>query len=184
MLRCFFLRALFQFSPNSSLRQCCRYSREDGMLANFTKQLHLAGIASAFYMEMLQHHIVMYIKPWYRIGPYAIGLLLGYCLAVWQDRKREAVVCGRLKRNVMWIAAFVAAVVAIFGLYPSLQVSALSCYISLAACRSNDESEQSVLPNEVRNFRIDMLSFLRFCGNAKTRRHSSLQYFKHSNDGG
>uniref|UniRef100_F1KU81 Nose resistant to fluoxetine protein 6 n=1 Tax=Ascaris suum TaxID=6253 RepID=F1KU81_ASCSU len=76
---------------------------------------------TTFNRDFVEHHIVMYIKPWYRIGPYAIGLLLGYCLAVWQDRKREAVVCGRLKRNVMWIAAFVAAVVAIFGLYPSLQ---------------------------------------------------------------
>ena len=33
---------------------------------------------------LFQHHIELYIKPQYRIGPYIIGILLGYYLAKYQ----------------------------------------------------------------------------------------------------
>ncbi|VDK50888.1 unnamed protein product [Anisakis simplex] len=86
-----------------------------------------------FSADFIQHHLVMYIKPWYRIGPYIVGLLLGYYLAgihyITQsscDYKQNSISRSEKQRSMHfiiggWSLAFVAGFWAIFGLYPSLQ---------------------------------------------------------------
>uniref|UniRef100_A0A0M3I004 Acyl_transf_3 domain-containing protein n=1 Tax=Ascaris lumbricoides TaxID=6252 RepID=A0A0M3I004_ASCLU len=73
-----------------------------------------------FSADFVQHHIMMYIKPWYRIGPYVIGILLGYHLASIQSSnvKMSLTKCHQLAG---WVFACVAAFCIIFGLYPALQ---------------------------------------------------------------
>ncbi|KAI6213891.1 Acyltransferase 3 domain-containing protein [Aphelenchoides besseyi] len=73
-----------------------------------------------FNPDYILHHLVIYIKPWYRIGPYIIGLLLGYHLAGFQSQTQKKarsvrfMLCG-------WTLASVAGFWSLYGLYPSLQ---------------------------------------------------------------
>lgn len=75
-----------------------------------------------FNPDFIQHHLVIYIKPWYRIGPYIVGLLLGYYLAGFHQspqkktRSVHFVVGG-------WLLASAAGFWALYGLYPALQAS-------------------------------------------------------------
>ncbi|VDM51323.1 unnamed protein product [Toxocara canis] len=78
---------------------------------------------SIFNEDFVENHIVIYVKPWYRVGPYAMGLLLGYCLAIRQQCKSDFFEFRRIQKYAMWATAFVAAVLSMFGIYPSLQVS-------------------------------------------------------------
>ncbi|VDL76363.1 unnamed protein product [Nippostrongylus brasiliensis] len=66
------------------------------------------------------HHIELYIKPQYRIGPYIIGIILGYYLANYQ---RQAVKPTRSTKFIVvgWMIGFACGFWALFGLYPSLQ---------------------------------------------------------------
>lgn len=63
----------------------------------------------------------MYIKPHYRIGPYIVGLLLGYYLANLQ--KAPVQIQPTLQFKITgWCLAFIGGFWSLFGLYPSLQV--------------------------------------------------------------
>uniref|UniRef100_A0A9J2P0Z0 Acyltransferase 3 domain-containing protein n=2 Tax=Ascaris TaxID=6251 RepID=A0A9J2P0Z0_ASCLU len=92
-----------------------------GMIAwNFPPTQLLWKQPDIFSADFIQHHIVMYIKPWYRIGPYIIGLLLGYYIAgvqrLAQKVQRSPHFCV-----IGWSLASLAGFWAIFGLYPALQ---------------------------------------------------------------
>ncbi|CAJ0606680.1 unnamed protein product [Cylicocyclus nassatus] len=67
-----------------------------------------------------QHFIELYIKPQYRIGPYIIGIILGYYLANYQ---RIAVKPARSAKFqvIGWSIGFLCGFWGLFGLYPSLQ---------------------------------------------------------------
>lgn len=73
-----------------------------------------------FNPDYIKHHLLIYIKPQYRIGPYVVGLLLGYYLAGFQaqtqkkQRSRKFVFIG-------WTIAILTGFWALYGLYPSLQ---------------------------------------------------------------
>ena len=75
-----------------------------------------------FNPDFIQHHLIIYIKPWYRIGPYIVGLLLGYHLAGFhaaaqkKTRSLQFMIAG-------WTIAAAAGFWALYGLYPALQVS-------------------------------------------------------------
>ncbi|KAI6198377.1 Nose resistant to fluoxetine protein 6 [Aphelenchoides fujianensis] len=73
-----------------------------------------------FTPDYILHHLVIYIKPWYRIGPYIVGLLLGYHLAGFQSQTQKK---SRSTRFVVvgWALATIAGFWALYGLYPSLQ---------------------------------------------------------------
>lgn len=64
----------------------------------------------------------MYIKPQYRIGPYIVGLLLGYYLVVFQKYGTQKRQRSAEFQAIGWICASFACFWAIFGLYPALQV--------------------------------------------------------------
>uniref|UniRef100_A0AC35TZB4 Acyl_transf_3 domain-containing protein n=1 Tax=Rhabditophanes sp. KR3021 TaxID=114890 RepID=A0AC35TZB4_9BILA len=68
--------------------------------------------------DYIAHHLIMYIKPWYRISPYIVGLLLGYYLAGLQPNKSKIQVKYQI---IGWGLACLAGFWALFGLYPSLQ---------------------------------------------------------------
>ena len=51
---------------------------------NFPPTQFLWRQPEMFNLNFIQHHIELYIKPQYRIGPYIIGILLGYYLAKYQ----------------------------------------------------------------------------------------------------
>uniref|UniRef100_A0A183BMS4 Acyl_transf_3 domain-containing protein n=1 Tax=Globodera pallida TaxID=36090 RepID=A0A183BMS4_GLOPA len=77
-----------------------------------------------FSPDFIKHHLVIYIKPWYRIGPYLVGLVLGFVLAVQSvspQRKRSE--DARSFRFVWagWAMACGAGFWSVFGLYPALQ---------------------------------------------------------------
>ncbi|VDM53938.1 unnamed protein product [Angiostrongylus costaricensis] len=73
-----------------------------------------------FNPNFIQHHLELYIKPQYRIGPYIIGLVLGYYMANYQ---RQAVKTVRSTKFIMlgWLAGFLCGFWALYGVYPSLQ---------------------------------------------------------------
>ncbi|KJH48246.1 hypothetical protein DICVIV_05658 [Dictyocaulus viviparus] len=101
---------------------------------NFPPTQFLWKQPEIFNPNFIQHHIELYIKPQYRIGPYIIGLLLGYYLANYQ---RQAVKKIRNKVTsttiqlltsiecvysaVGWLICFLCGFWSLFGLYPSLQ---------------------------------------------------------------
>uniref|UniRef100_A0A0R3RKK6 Acyl_transf_3 domain-containing protein n=1 Tax=Elaeophora elaphi TaxID=1147741 RepID=A0A0R3RKK6_9BILA len=70
--------------------------------------------------NFMEHFVMMYIKPQYRIAPYIIGLLLGHHLAKIQAKK----VCNKRHSAVFiacgWILAIFLALISIYGLYPIL----------------------------------------------------------------
>lgn len=51
---------------------------------NFPPTQFLWKQPEMFNPNFIQHHLELYIKPQYRIGPYLIGILLGYQLARYQ----------------------------------------------------------------------------------------------------
>uniref|UniRef100_A0A915DY07 Acyltransferase 3 domain-containing protein n=1 Tax=Ditylenchus dipsaci TaxID=166011 RepID=A0A915DY07_9BILA len=83
--------------------------------------LNLWKQPAIFSPDFILHHLVIYIKPQYRIGPYIVGLLLGYYLANFhgQTHKKQA----RSVRFICvgWAIALIAGFWSVFGLYPSLQ---------------------------------------------------------------
>ncbi|KHJ75377.1 hypothetical protein OESDEN_25007 [Oesophagostomum dentatum] len=88
--------------------------------SNFPPTQFLWRQPEMFNPNFIQHHIELYIKPQYRIGPYIIGIILGYYLANYQ---RMAVKPARSAKFVVigWIVGFLCGFWALFGLYPSLQ---------------------------------------------------------------
>ncbi|GMS82974.1 hypothetical protein PENTCL1PPCAC_5149 [Pristionchus entomophagus] len=87
---------------------------------NFPPTQFLWKQPAIFNPNFIQHHIELYIKPHFRIGPYLIGIMLGYYLAFFQ---RKAIKPERTPLFVAtgWALATLAGFWAIFGLYPSLQ---------------------------------------------------------------
>nr|CDJ92267.1 Acyltransferase 3 domain containing protein [Haemonchus contortus] len=87
---------------------------------NFPPTQFLWRQPEMFNPNFIQHHIEIYIKPQYRIGPYIIGLMLGYILANFQ---RQAIKPMRSAAFVAtgWLVGFLCGFWALFGLYPSLQ---------------------------------------------------------------
>ncbi|VDM46285.1 unnamed protein product [Toxocara canis] len=71
-----------------------------------------------FNANYMQHFSQMYIKPHYRIGPYIIGLILGYHLAELRnsaiDRSRKLIAMG-------WTLSTFAGLLSVYGLYPILR---------------------------------------------------------------
>ncbi|VDM99374.1 unnamed protein product, partial [Thelazia callipaeda] len=74
-----------------------------------------------FSADFIKHHLLVYIKPQYRIGPYIIGLLLGYYLVMFQKSTPPKRQRSMEMQMLGWIVASVACFWAIFGLYPALQ---------------------------------------------------------------
>ncbi|PAV87480.1 hypothetical protein WR25_18616 [Diploscapter pachys] len=72
-----------------------------------------------FNHNFIQHHIEIYIKPQFRIGPYIIGILLGYYLACYQ---RKTIKPERSNNHIagVWIVGLGCTLGALYGLYPSL----------------------------------------------------------------
>ncbi|MFH4974940.1 hypothetical protein AB6A40_001649 [Gnathostoma spinigerum] len=68
--------------------------------------------------NFIEHFTVMYTKPQYRIGPYLIGILLGYFLS-----KQRATKSGlsRNIRTVGWVGSSVLGTFALYGIFPILQ---------------------------------------------------------------
>ncbi|KAF8360362.1 oac-46, partial [Pristionchus pacificus] len=87
---------------------------------NFPPTQFLWKQPAIFNPNFIQHHIELYIKPHFRIGPYIIGIMLGYYLAFFQ---RKAIKPERTPTFVAtgWALSAAAGFWAIFGLYPSLQ---------------------------------------------------------------
>jgi peptidoglycan/LPS O-acetylase OafA/YrhL len=87
---------------------------------NFPPTQFLWKQPAMFNPDYILHHLVIYIKPQYRISPYIVGILLGYYLAGYQtvtqksQRSTQFVVIG-------WLLSFAGGFWALFGLYPSLQ---------------------------------------------------------------
>ncbi|VDK69671.1 unnamed protein product [Litomosoides sigmodontis] len=74
-----------------------------------------------FSADFIRHHVLMYIKPQYRIGPYIVGLLLGYYLVIAQKFAKQACQRSVGLQALGWTFASIACFWAIFGLYPALQ---------------------------------------------------------------
>jgi hypothetical protein len=87
------------------------------------------GILSDFYLNKsnTSHNYMndIYIKPWCRISPYAIGLIIGYVLYEMYQRSNtlswESLLprrrSNRFKRIIAWIFAFVILGLCTFGTY-------------------------------------------------------------------
>lgn len=76
---------------------------------------------SIFSPDYIQHHLVIYIKPWYRIGPYLVGLVLGYHLAGFSCIPQKLRPCSYQFIITGWALSIIAGFWALFGLYPALQ---------------------------------------------------------------
>lgn len=87
---------------------------------NFPPTQMLFKQPSLFNPDFIQHHLVIYVKPHTRIGPYLIGLLLGYFLATGQKRQHIDSP-SPLLQTAGWCVSFAAGGWALFGLYPALQ---------------------------------------------------------------
>ncbi|KAI1727860.1 acyltransferase family domain-containing protein [Ditylenchus destructor] len=87
---------------------------------NFPPTQMLWKQPAIFSPDFILHHLKIYIKPQYRIGPYVVGILLGYYLAGFQTQTQKK---QRSSRFVVfgWAMALIAGFWSIFGLYPSLQ---------------------------------------------------------------
>lgn len=93
-----------------------------GMLYyNFPPTQFLWRQPEIFNPDYIKHHLLLYIKPQYRIGPYIVGLLLGYYLAGFQAQTQKK---ARSMRFILtgWTLAFLAGFWSLYGLYPSQQV--------------------------------------------------------------
>ncbi|KAI6236118.1 Acyltransferase 3 domain-containing protein [Aphelenchoides besseyi] len=77
-------------------------------------------VPSIFNQDFLLHHYVLYIKPYCRIAPYIIGLLLGYFLAQ-LGKMPEKSVGERKSTFIFWFIATIAGFWSLFGAYPALQ---------------------------------------------------------------
>uniref|UniRef100_A0A183V6L1 Acyl_transf_3 domain-containing protein n=1 Tax=Toxocara canis TaxID=6265 RepID=A0A183V6L1_TOXCA len=72
-----------------------------------------------FNQDFMQHHLLLYIKPQYRIGPYIIGLIAGYLISSY---KLDGSVKNTTKFiSIGWMVASIFAISSLFGLYPALQ---------------------------------------------------------------
>ncbi|VDN06105.1 unnamed protein product [Thelazia callipaeda] len=69
-----------------------------------------------FHVDFMKQHYITYIGPQYRIGPYIVGILLGYLL-VYMDKIKLS------KKNLCccWIWFGSIGFASLFGLYPALQ---------------------------------------------------------------
>ncbi|KAF1765663.1 hypothetical protein GCK72_005616 [Caenorhabditis remanei] len=87
---------------------------------NFPPTQFLWKQPEIFNPNFIQHHLELYIKPQYRIGPYLIGILLGYQLARYQ---RIPVKPQQSSRYIitMWSIALFGIFFGLYGLYPALQ---------------------------------------------------------------
>uniref|UniRef100_A0A1I7XPC4 DDE_3 domain-containing protein n=1 Tax=Heterorhabditis bacteriophora TaxID=37862 RepID=A0A1I7XPC4_HETBA len=87
---------------------------------NFPPTQFLWRQPEMFNPNFIQHHIELYIKPQYRIGPYIVGILLGYYLACYQ---RQPVRATRSTQFIVlgWMFGIVSGFWALYGLYPALQ---------------------------------------------------------------
>uniref|UniRef100_A0A915AWV9 Acyltransferase 3 domain-containing protein n=2 Tax=Parascaris univalens TaxID=6257 RepID=A0A915AWV9_PARUN len=71
-----------------------------------------------FNSNYMEHFSQMYIKPQYRIGPYIVGIVLGYYLV----QLRNTNVKYSLKFVALgWIFSTTAGAISVYGLYPVLQ---------------------------------------------------------------
>ncbi|CAD6196949.1 unnamed protein product [Caenorhabditis auriculariae] len=87
---------------------------------NFPPTQFLWKQPEIFNPNFIQHHIELYIKPQFRIGPYIIGILLGYQLARYQ---RVPVKTERSAKtlSLCWVGGIACIFAGLYGLYPSLQ---------------------------------------------------------------
>uniref|UniRef100_A0A914YY56 Acyltransferase 3 domain-containing protein n=1 Tax=Panagrolaimus superbus TaxID=310955 RepID=A0A914YY56_9BILA len=87
---------------------------------NFPPTQFLWKQPEMFNPDYIKHHILMYIKPQYRIGPYIVGLLLGYYLAGFQAQTQKR---QRSLKFIFtgWTIASLTGFWALYGLYPCLQ---------------------------------------------------------------
>nr|CAD2182807.1 unnamed protein product [Meloidogyne enterolobii] len=96
---------------------------------NFPPTQMLWKQPNIFSPDFILHHLVIYIKPWYRIGPYLVGIVLGYILAQHSlsSHKRSptsTTFCSPHSRSfkiIGWLLAIIFGFWSVFGLYPALQ---------------------------------------------------------------
>jgi len=87
---------------------------------NFPPTQFLWRQPEIFNPDFVQHHMIIYIKPQYRIGPYIIGILLGYQMVRMQKRG-DAAALTRRTLIAGWTFAICVGFWIIFGIWPSLQ---------------------------------------------------------------
>jgi hypothetical protein len=79
------------------------------------------GQRGNFNNDFASYHFLLYIKPWNRIGPYLIGILLGYYLAYKDNRNQKSTTFALMG----WMLSLFAISWALFGAYPAIQVELL-----------------------------------------------------------
>jgi hypothetical protein len=75
----------------------------------------LWGPRGNFNDVVMSYHVLLYIRPWNRIGPYLIGILVGYYLATIMAHKNK-------KSTTFVLIGWMLSLFAIFGAYPAIQV--------------------------------------------------------------
>ncbi|KHN83367.1 Nose resistant to fluoxetine protein 6 [Toxocara canis] len=76
---------------------------------------------SIFKGVFMQHIDAYYIKPQYRIGPYIVGIILGYMLADMQKWKRRRITDRVELQWLLWSVCVVFGFVSLYGFYPVMQ---------------------------------------------------------------
>ncbi|KAL7073057.1 hypothetical protein ACQ4LE_008160 [Meloidogyne hapla] len=130
-----FLLSLLQ-CPKAGILLCIAISGLSSLLNvvtmiryNFPPTQMLWKQPNNFSPDFILHHLVIYIKPWYRIGPYLVGIVLGYILAQHSlsSHKRSptsTTFCSPHSRSFViigWLLTIICGFWTIFGLYPALQ---------------------------------------------------------------
>ncbi|KAI6171575.1 Nose resistant to fluoxetine protein 6 [Aphelenchoides bicaudatus] len=95
----------------------------------FTWNVPALKPSSLFNPNFMEQHLIMYIKPWYRVGPYIVGLLLGYYLSELARMEKPPRRSSRFMA-IGWLASFVGAFWALFGVWPATQVCNLQTTIT------------------------------------------------------
>ncbi|CAD5213208.1 unnamed protein product [Bursaphelenchus okinawaensis] len=90
------------------------------LVYNFPPTQLLWKQPAIFNPDFILHHLVIYIKPWYRIGPYIVGILLGYHLAGFQAQTQKK---SRSLKFIFvgWTISGAMLFWGLFGVYPALQ---------------------------------------------------------------
>uniref|UniRef100_A0A915AN52 Acyltransferase 3 domain-containing protein n=1 Tax=Parascaris univalens TaxID=6257 RepID=A0A915AN52_PARUN len=76
---------------------------------------------SIFKGTFMQHIDVFYIKPQYRIGPYIVGILLGYVLAGMHNCKKKRIADSQKLQWLLWSLCVTLILAPLYGLYPAME---------------------------------------------------------------
>uniref|UniRef100_F1KZY2 Nose resistant to fluoxetine protein 6 n=1 Tax=Ascaris suum TaxID=6253 RepID=F1KZY2_ASCSU len=76
---------------------------------------------SIFNGTFMQHIDAYYIKPQYRIGPYIVGILLGYVLADMHNCKKKRIADSQKLQWLLWSLCVTLILASLYGLYPAME---------------------------------------------------------------